>query len=248
MSSPVPSPGPAAITSAVASRIISSARLDVERPVHLGQRQRHELGAHRRDDRDDRRRRGDGDEPGAGAQRGHRRQVGGAGAAERAGDDEDAAVVALVGVGLARLERAGDRVARDHVDPRPVERFDDLGRDADLDGHDVAAERLGRRQDVRQLGRGERHRQVGFDGRADDVRRCCRTGRSAGRWRRPAASRRSRRARSSRTGRSAAATGRCRTARRRRGRRPRRPRRAAPTPARCRSRRGCGRGGRGCRG
>ena len=44
MSSPVPSPGPAAITSVVASRISASAPSTSSVPVDLGQRQRHELG------------------------------------------------------------------------------------------------------------------------------------------------------------------------------------------------------------
>ena len=66
-------------------------------------------GAHRRDDRLADRRRRHRDQAGARAQRADRRQVRGAGLAARAGDEQHAAVVALVGVGRARRDQLAHR-------------------------------------------------------------------------------------------------------------------------------------------
>ena len=68
------------------------------------------------------RRRRDGDEAGARPQRADRREMRGAGLAARAGDDQHAAVVALVAVGRARRDQLAHRRARQQLDARAVER------------------------------------------------------------------------------------------------------------------------------
>ena len=83
---------------------------------------------------------------------------------ERAGDDQHAAVVALVAVGRARgVTSSRIALARQQLDARAVERLDDRGRDADVGDDDVAGARLGRRQDERQLRRRERDRHARLD-------------------------------------------------------------------------------------
>ena len=62
----------------------------------------------------------------------------GAGLAARAGDDQHAAVVALVRVRRARLDQRAHVLARQQLEPRPVELIDDVRRNADVGDHDVA--------------------------------------------------------------------------------------------------------------
>ena len=93
------------------------------RPVRrFRQRLGHVFRRHRGDDRQRRGRRRDRDEPRARSQRGHRRQVRRAGLAARPGHDRDAAEVALVRVGGARLHDVAQLLGRQQLDVLSLER------------------------------------------------------------------------------------------------------------------------------
>ena len=115
------------------------------------------------------RRRRDRDEPGARPKRADGRQVRGARLAARAGDDEHAAVVALVTVGHARRDELAHAAARQQRDARPLEALDDVRRNADVGDDDVAGARFAGREDQRQLGGAERDGRIRLDRLADRV-------------------------------------------------------------------------------
>ena len=73
------------------------------------------------------------------------------------------AVVALVAVGGARRDEIAHRAARQQLDPRAFEVFDDPVGNADVGNDHIAGVGLGGRQNQRELGSRERHRQRRFD-------------------------------------------------------------------------------------
>ena len=126
----------------------------IEAVVAFVDRLGHVLGRHRRDDRQAARRRRDRDEPGARPQRAERRQVRGAGLSARAGDDQHAAVVALVAVGRSAARSARASTPRVSSSTRgPSSDVDDVARNADVGDDDVAGADFGGRQHQRQLRR-----------------------------------------------------------------------------------------------
>ena len=163
-----PRPGPSAMTSAP----------QLEHPVERVQRDRARppvsssgsvmySGAQRRDDRHARRGVATVTRPAPERSAPMRGQMRGAGLAARSGDDQDAAEVALVRVGGARLDRASRICSvRQQLDPRAVEAVDDACGMPMSAIDEVAREGLRRRQHQRQLRRAERHRHRRVDRRS----------------------------------------------------------------------------------
>ena len=166
--------------------------VEIDRPARrFLERLGHVLRRHRRDDRHARPRRRDRDQAGAGPQRAERRQMRGAGLAERAGDDQHAAVVPLVGVGGARRHQLAHRARASAA--RAAGR---RARRSPSPGMPMSAMTMsprvgvGRRQHQRQLRRRQRHRHRRLDRLADRLVRIGRQTRSADRSRRPGCPRR----------------------------------------------------------
>ena len=77
----------------------------------------------------------------------------GAGLAGRAGDDEDAAEVALVRVGTARRDQLAHRRTGQQLEVGAVDPFENFVRDADVGDDDVAGAQFRRRQNQWNLRR-----------------------------------------------------------------------------------------------
>ena len=84
-------------------------------------------------------------------------------AAERSRDDEHAAEVPFVGVGGARRHQLAHALAREQLDVRPADLVQHRERNPDVGDDEIAAVRVGRRQDERNLRGRERHRHRRFD-------------------------------------------------------------------------------------
>ncbi len=72
-------------------------------------------------------------------------------------------------VGRARRDELAHTLARQQLEPRPLELVDHGRRNPDVGNHEIAAERVRGRQDERDLRRGQRHRHRRFDGLAFDL-------------------------------------------------------------------------------
>ena len=190
--------------------------------------------------------------PGARPQRADGRQVRGAGLAARARRRRARGRSRPCARRRARGGTSGAHaLARQQLDARPVERLDDVGGNADVGDDEVAGQQSSAGGSTSgSFGAAERDGERRLDARADRPRACRPTGRSAGRRPRPGCRMRvdvgDDRLEQARQRRLQA---RCRRARRRSASQPRDLRRVQlPLPARRRSRRPAGRGGRESRG
>ena len=133
----------------------------------LVERQRHVLGAHRRDDRLRAFRSCEADQAGSRSQRSQSRKMRGACLASGSRDDQHVTVVAFVRIGFARLNDLAHRLTGQQVQTRPGEIVDHLRRDADVCDDDVARLRFAWRQHERKLRRRKRHGYRSADALAD---------------------------------------------------------------------------------
>ena len=95
----------------------------------------------------------------------------GARLAPRPGDGEHVAVVAFVAIGRSRDNQLAHAGAREELDARTLDRFENVRRNADIGDDDIARTRLGGRQHQRQLRCRQRHGHAGFDRIADRIGR-----------------------------------------------------------------------------
>ena len=83
-------------------------------------------------------------------------------------DDHDAPVGSLVRVGLSGIQNATDVGRGDQLES-PVDRFEPVARYTDVDDAELAAQLTGGRKRMAELGRGERHGEIGVHGRPGDI-------------------------------------------------------------------------------
>ena len=110
-------------------------------------------------------RRGNRHEAGARSKRADRRQVRGAGPAERSGDDQHPAEVSLVRLGGARRNDLAHALARQQFEMLTLDLVEQRQRNPDVGDDQIARVRVGWRKDERNLRRAERDRHRRFDGR-----------------------------------------------------------------------------------
>ena len=141
--------------------------LERDRPVgRFLQGLGHHLGAEGRHGGQARRRRADRDQTRPRSKRRRRGQACRSGLPARAGDDQHAAVVALVRIGGPRLDERAHAVSGEPFHPRAGDGLDHRTWDADFGDDQMACQRLSGGKHQRQLGRRERHGQAGPYGRS----------------------------------------------------------------------------------